>query len=125
VVALYAPSEMASLEKTTGSRSFLDGALQKYIGGLPQQYPDRYRMLSPVTYVGSDAPPTLSIKGRSDRIVPDSQIQLIDQKLSENGVYHEIYLVPFQDHGFDSNWNGIGTQIARDKIAAFLEKYAK
>ena len=47
---------------------------------------------------------------------------LLDLALSKAGVVHETYLLPANDHGFDVNWGGFGTQIARAKIEQFLQK---
>ena len=35
----------------------------------------------------------------------------------------KMYLLPANDHGFDINWGGFGTQIARAKIRDFLKRY--
>jgi hypothetical protein len=43
--------------------------------------------------------------------------------LSKAGVSHEIYFLPGNDHSFDVNWGGFGSQIARAKINDFLERY--
>ena len=40
--------------------------------------------------------------------------------LARAGIVHEVYLLPANDHGFDVNWGGFGTQIARARIEAFL-----
>jgi hypothetical protein len=38
-------------------------------------------------------------------------------------VVHESHLLPGNDHGFDINWGGFGTQIARAKIKDFLQRH--
>lgn len=42
-----------------------------------------------------------------------------------NGVFHELYLLPEADHGFDAKPGNLGTQFARGKIKAFLQKNDK
>jgi len=49
--------------------------------------------------------------------------QLLNEALTKAGVLHEMIVLPANDHGFDVNWGGFGTQIARVKIKQFLEKY--
>jgi hypothetical protein len=48
---------------------------------------------------------------------------MLDQALSKAGVAHGTYLLPGNDHGFDINWGGFATQIARAKIEDFLQKH--
>jgi acetyl esterase/lipase len=49
--------------------------------------------------------------------------QLLHEALTKAGVPHEMIVLPDNDHGFDVNWGGFGTQIARVKIKHFLERY--
>ena len=107
----------------SGSLSYVQNALKQYIGGSPADYPDRYRVVSPVSHIGPNTPPTITIIGTSDRIIPVHQAFVLDQALSKAGVAHETYLLPANDHGFDVNWGGFGTQIARAKIKDFLKRY--
>jgi acetyl esterase/lipase len=123
VVNLYGPADLALLYRSSGSRDYIDGALRRYVGGSPAQYPDRYRVLSPVTHVNARTPPTITLLGESDRIVPTDQAHVLDEALGRAGVPHATYLLPATDHGFDVNWNGFGTQIARAVISKFLERY--
>jgi acetyl esterase/lipase len=123
VVNLYGPADLALLYRSSGSRDYIDGALRRYVGGSPTQYPDRYRVLSPVTHVNARTPPTITLLGESDRIVPTDQAHVLDEALGRAGVPHATYLLPATDHGFDVNWNGFGTQIARAVIGKFLERY--
>jgi acetyl esterase/lipase len=123
VVNLYGPADLALLYRSSGSRDYIDGALRQYVGGSPTQYPDRYRVLSPVSHVSARTPPTITLLGESDRIVPTDQAHVLDEALGRAGVPHATYLLPATDHGFDVNWNGFGTQIARAVISKFLERY--
>jgi acetyl esterase/lipase len=123
VVNLYGPADLALLYRSSGSRDYIDGALRQYVGGSPIEYPDRYRVLSPVSHVNARTPPTITLLGESDRIVPTDQAHVLDEALGRAGVPHATYLLPATDHGFDVNWNGFGTQIARAVIGKFLERY--
>ena len=49
---------------------------------------------------------------------------MLSRALGQAGVAHETYLLPASDHGFDVNWGGWATQIARAKIAPFLQRHA-
>lgn len=123
VISLYGPTDLALAYRTSKSPEYVHGALQEYIGGTPDEFPDRYRALSPLTHVSSRSPPTIAFLGGSDRLVATEQAELLDQALSGARVPHEMYLLPANDHGFDTNWGGFGTQIARAKIKDFLQRH--
>jgi acetyl esterase/lipase len=123
VVNLYGPADLALLYRSSGSRDYIDGALRQYVGGSPAEYPDRSRALSPVSHVDARTPPTITLLGESDRIIPTDQAHVLDEALGRAGVPHATYLLPATDHGFDVNWNGFGTQIARALIRDFLERH--
>jgi dipeptidyl aminopeptidase/acylaminoacyl peptidase len=64
------------------------------------------------------------VQGETDRVVPVEQAMVLDKALTACGVYHETYYIPWADHGFDTNWSSIATQIAHAKIRDFLARYA-
>ena len=84
--------------------------------------PERYRILSPLSHISAKTPPTIMLFGTSDRILPIDQATNLDWALTAHGIAHELYLLPGNDHGFDLNWGGFGTQFAREKVKAFLQK---
>src|SRR5262249_41622914 len=110
VINLYGPTDMARTYATTGSPN-LAPKMQDYIGGPPSAFPDRYRILSPITYINAATPPTISVHGATDRIVPPEQATILDKALAAAGVDHETYLFPWSGHGFDRSWNGIISQV--------------
>jgi acetyl esterase/lipase len=115
VVNLYGPVVLALLYTSGGS-------VRQYIGGSPAEYPDRYRTVSPLSYIGARTPPTITLLGTSDHMVPVEQVVSLDYALTQAGVIHETYLLPDNDHGFEVNWGGFGAQFAREKIKSFLQK---
>lgn len=123
VINLYGPTDMTLLYKAGTNPEYVQPLLRQYIGGSPDECPDRYRELSPLTHITTTAPPTLTILGASDRLVSVDHATLLDHALSNANVPHEVYLLPANDHGFDVNWGGLGTQIARAKIRSFLKRY--
>jgi acetyl esterase/lipase len=123
VINIYGPTDMDLLYRVGPNPDFVRPQLRAYIGGTPEEFPDRYRALSPLTHVSGKSPPTLTITGTSDRLVAVEHATALTHALAAAGVPHETYLLPANDHGFDVNWGGFGTQIARAKIAVFLQKY--
>ncbi len=123
VINFYGPTDMTLLYRTCRSPGYVRPLMVGYIGGPPDEFPDRYDALSPLSHVDATDPPTITLIGTSDRLVTTDHATLLDQALSRAGVPHEMYLLPGNDHGFDVNWGGFGTQIARARIKDFLERY--
>jgi acetyl esterase/lipase len=123
VIDLYGPTEMAKLYDTTSSPGFVQYSESTYIGGIPEEFPERYHALSPLYHINAQTPPTITFQGTMDRLVPMEQATMLDAALTKAGVAHELYLLPANDHGFDINWGGFGTQIARTKIQDFLQSH--
>ena len=123
VINFYGPVDLASLYLNSGTPEFVQNAFPQYIGASLAEKPDEYKKLSPLTYIKKGLPPTITLLGESDRLVPVEQGISLDTALKKAGVHHELYLIPWTDHGFDGSWNSFACQIARDKIKHFLERY--
>jgi acetyl esterase/lipase len=123
VINLYGPTDLPELFRTSGSRTYIDRALERYVGGTPSEFPGRYRDLSPVSYVSAGTPPTITLIGGSDRIIPAEQARILDRALARARVPHPTYVLPATDHGFDVDWHGLATQLARGVIERFLARY--
>ena len=124
VVSFYGPVDLAATYADTGSPSTVRRDLRRYVGGAPRRRPRSYRLLSPVTHVGRDAPPVLMFMGDKDRIVPPGQADRLEAAFGAVGARAEIVRLPATDHGFDVNWTGPATQIARGVLERFLARYA-
>jgi acetyl esterase/lipase len=94
-----------------------------YIGGSPEQFPDRYRVTSPVFHVRPGLPPTLIAAGADDHLVPVGGHAEIVEKLNAAGVPNQWLSVPYGEHAYDLMWGGLGAQITRKVAADFLAKY--
>jgi len=125
VINMYGPSDMTEFYKNNPSKNYVQDVMDKYIGGSPSEYRERYEMLSPISYIQKNTPPTITFLGTSDRIVPVEQATVLDEKMTKNGVAHKLYLLPKVDHGFDANPGSLSTQFAKAKVKAFLQKYNK
>jgi len=122
VINLYGPVDLALLWRSCASADYVRPLLEQYVGGTPEQVPERYELLSPLSHVGADSPPTLTLLGASDRLVSADHARLLDEALARAGVPHETCLLAASDHSFDVNWGGFATQIARAKIEEFLAR---
>ncbi|HEV8548150.1 MAG TPA: alpha/beta hydrolase [Polyangiaceae bacterium] len=125
VVNAYGPVDLARLYETTPSPSSMRPLLAAYLGGSLAEKPERYALVSPVHYVRAESPPTFTLHGEVDRVVPLEQAALLDRALGRQRVPHEMVTFPWSDHAFDVVWNSLATQAARAKLQAFLERYAR
>ncbi len=72
-----------------------------FMGGSPEEFPDRYQLASPLSHVSPDCPPTLFIQGAHDFGGMVGQIKRLNRALHRAGAL-SIYLeLPDTDHGFD------------------------
>lgn len=122
VVNFYGPADLTASVKDSAIPE-ADNVLMRYVGGSLAQYPDRYRILSPINHVGAKSPPTITFLGARDRLLPASQALALDRALAGAGVIRETYLLPGSDHSFDANWGGFATQFARAKVGPFLARH--
>lgn len=96
-----------------------------YVGGSPEQFPDRYRFVASQTYIGAEAPPTLVIFGANDHLVPPDATDRFAQQARSAGIDIESIRFPFGDHGFNIGQNGIGNQFYLGMTEQFLRKHGQ
>ena len=97
VVNCFGPTELISLHATSPRAGKL---VETLLGGPPAKRADEYRRASPVTYVSAHDPPTITIHGRNDRLVPLDQAQQFDQAMRAVGANHTLLIIPDAGHGF-------------------------
>lgn len=121
--AIVAISPAADLEGIWSDRTLeIDGRPfpEAYVGGSPSEFPDRYEAASPFRHAGPDAPPTLIVAGTIDHLVRPTRVISLAERLAAAGVDVRLLMVPFADHGFDGQPNGVGTQVLEVVVPAFL-----
>lgn len=117
VVALYAPIDLTLDYQTSRDKS----AELDFIGGPPSQYPDRYKLLSPLSYVSASSPPTLLVQGLYDDLVVKENSVRLGQELSRQGVRYQTLFLPFTGHSFENQRGGFATQITTWQVIKFLK----
>jgi len=94
-----------------------------FIGKSYAEAPELYKEASPLQYIDKNAPPTMIIQGTSDELVPDSQADLLKEKLNSLGVPCVDYRFPLWPHAM------IIVQRVYDysipKMNSFFEQYLK
>lgn len=97
--------------------------LTAYLGGWPEEFPERYRAVSATFHVRAGLPPIFIAAGDNDHLVPyEGHVEFV-RKLDAAGVPNELVTIPYADHGFDVAWGSIGGQIVRHAAGEFLQKY--
>jgi acetyl esterase/lipase len=122
VVDFYGPSDLANLHAGTPSTP-VRASLEQYLGGTPEEQPERYRDLSPITYVDENAPPTLIIQGLRDTGVQSEESTNLADRLDAAGVDNELLLLPNTEHGFDAAFGSFANQISQERISEFLQEH--
>jgi alpha-L-fucosidase 2 len=120
VVALYTPSDLAMLMKTTSmipdsvrdavKGTVFDGLL---IAGLNE--------FSPINSVNEKAPPFLLIHGTDDIVVPYAQSQRFCDKLRESKVSCELYTVNGGGHGV-RGWEALNHTDYKAPMVRWIQK---
>jgi acetyl esterase len=93
-----------------------------YVGGSPQQFPDRYRFVASATHINAAAPPTLVIFGANDHLVPPDATDRFVQQARDAGLSIESVRFPYGDHAFNLNQYGIGNQFYLGMTEQFLRR---
>jgi acetyl esterase len=96
-----------------------------YVGGSPQQFPDRYRFVDSATHINATAPVTLVIFGANDHLVPPDATDRFVQQARKAGIAIESVRFPYGDHAFNLNQYGIGNQFYLGMTDQFLRKHGQ
>jgi acetyl esterase/lipase len=95
-----------------------------YTGGSPEEFPDRYRRITPAGQLGRGSPPTLIVTGEADHFVPVEGVRRFADQARAAGVEVEFVPVPYADHGFDLRLPGsIGQQAYQQLTLNWLRKH--
>ncbi len=126
VVAFYAPTDLIWDYENPSNRFVIDSqkTLGDFLGGSPlesNEIRERFTIASPSANVNPNTPPTLLIHGGQDQLVEKENLDILAAKLKASNVPHETLLIPYAQHGFDYNFHGWGSQIAKPLIIDFLK----
>lgn len=79
--------------------------------------------VSPIYYVNENSVPTVINHGVKDSIVPFSNAQALDAKLTEYGVPHDFNIYPNSDHDLGADKEN--KKIANDLLLEYCQTYLK
>lgn len=118
VVNLYGPTDLARLfnENASAAKTFTP-----IVGATPQQDPELFRQISPISFVDKNSPPTIILHGAKDNLVYVSQATALKKKLDAYSVPNEIIIYPNSGHGLATPEASGSMQ----SINAFIKKHVK
>lgn len=100
--------------------------IEGYLGGPPERYPERVAAVASVTFLTTDAPPTLIVLPESDSLVVASGTLGFVRDAEAAGVGIELVRIPFANHVFNQiAANSLGNQIGRTVRLRFLEQHLR
>ena len=124
VISFYGPVNLARGWREPPSPDPIGSrpVLEAYLGGTPDQVPDRYKAASPIEFVSARVPPTLLIYGSRDHIVQAKYGRDLHARLTAAGARSTLVEIPWADHAFDFIPGGLGGQLALWHTEQFLER---
>lgn len=94
-----------------------------YVGGRPEQFPDRVAAISSATYVHPGAPKTLIIAPDKDSLVVSDSVRAFAETARAAGVEVELVRMPYANHIFNQiAANSLGNQASRTIRLRFMEQ---
>ena len=122
VISLYAPTDLTWGYANPANKLVSDSRakMRAFVGGTPEEAAARYRALSPIDRVTTEAPRTLLAHGGRDQFVPHGHMGLLAARLRSNGVPCETLFVPYGQHAFDFVVGGFSDQILEAELLKFL-----
>ncbi|MCA9101057.1 MAG: prolyl oligopeptidase family serine peptidase [Planctomycetales bacterium] len=118
VVNYFGPTDMARLH---GASEPVAQLCEGLLGGTPAEQPNAYALASPITHVSADDPPTLTLHGRNDKVVPLEQAELFDEAMRAAGVPHTLIIISGAGHGFRDD----ASAIAEAATFEFFDRHLK
>jgi alpha-L-fucosidase 2 len=121
VVALYAPTDLVSLAKTS---NYVPASIRDSVKGMPWEglVLAGLGQLSPINNVRREMPPFLLIHGTGDSLVPFQQSKAMCERMKAAGASCEVYPVQGAGHGIRW-WESAGLGAGyKAKMTAWLHQ---
>jgi acetyl esterase len=97
--------------------------LMRYIGGPPQQYPDRYVAVDLRNDQWPTNPPTLILGGAEDQMISPDGAKDFTLRANTLGLKVRHLLFPFSGHDFNTTFDGITNQALLQIVAQFITEH--
>jgi acetyl esterase/lipase len=119
VVGFYPASDLVQNweDDVLGTRE----AAEWFTGGTPQQQPERYAEVSPISHVRPGLPPTLLVTGgRDPSPARPAAVAAFGRALVDSGNRAVVRVLPFAPHAFDDAYGSLTSQASRAILLDFL-----
>jgi acetyl esterase/lipase len=122
VVSLYGPVDLITGYREPPHPDPLDvrAVEEAYLGGSPDDQPERYARASPISYATRQLPPTLLIYAGRDHVVAPRFGAMLDKRLRATGTVSVLLEIPWAEHAFDAVTGGPSAQLAIHQTERFL-----
>lgn len=122
VAAFYGPNDMLWSYENPDNPWIMDSRMvqRDFLGGSPQDVPDRYKAESPLFFITPQTTPTLLVHGMLDAHVHYLQSVRLAQKLDENHIKNMLLTIPWATHGCEYNLNGPSGQLSVYSMERFF-----
>ena len=92
-----------------------------FLGGTPEEVPERYNAESPLFHVTKDSPPTFLAHALNDAHVWHIQSVAMRNQLEKHHVKNYLLTIPWGTHGFEYNLNGPAGQLSMYAVERFFK----
>ncbi|MBD2019904.1 alpha/beta hydrolase [Leptolyngbya sp. FACHB-36] len=122
VVSYYGPVDLTTGYHDPPNPDPIDtrAVLRAFLGGTPEEFPDRYRQASPYEYATRPQPPTLLIYAGRDHLVQAKFGRALYERLRSINSPAVFLEIPWAEHAFDAVFNGVSNQLALYYTERFL-----
>ncbi len=122
VAAFYGAIDMPWSYKNPDNPLIMDSreVQRDFLGGTPEEVPDRYVAESPIFHVNSETTPTLLAHGCLDAHVWHIQSEMLKKELDKHHVKNYLLTIPWGTHGFEYNLNGPAGQLSMYSVERFF-----
>lgn len=116
VIANY-PVVDLRMKSNTGGK-----LVSAYIGGSPDEFPDRYAAAATATHLSDRSPPLLLLFGQADQLLPPGPTYFFAQQVKAAGIPVELIDLPYAGHEFEFMAGSIPNQLFRQATMRFLTR---
>ena len=122
VAAFYGPTDMFYSYEHPDNPLIMDSreVQRGFLGGAPNEVPDRYTAESAIMHVTPQTTPTVLIHGEQDAHVWSIQAERLGKTLDDNKVNNLVLLFPWATHGCEYNLNGPAGQLSLYTVERFF-----
>lgn len=117
----FGPTDLVKLSPARAA----DNPITKLLGGSTGEKTELAERANPITHVSKGDAPFLIAHGTTDRVVPLSQSELLQEALKKSGIESELLVFDGAGHGDAEFAKQAAAPANREKVAAFFAKHLK